>query len=93
MILSNGSDLSVEPERLHLNINKIEVIENPICPCNNSAVVNRLMHKGFSVSVENIPEDKVKSMIANIGAPMNHQHNDTTVGDMGAPHINHQNMK
>ena len=178
IILSNGSNLSVEPERLQLKINKIEVIENPVCPCNHSAVVNRLMHKGFNVSVENIPEDKVKSMIqhriklmemkiemlkkqginateleeklnevntlmnqnkyqdaykimiqlegeqmatvrlhlhanghgkmignvnatmshdmgapANTDAPMNHQHNDTTVGDVGAPHINHQNMK
>ena len=30
---------------------------------------------------------------ANTNAPMNHQYENTTVGNAGAPHINHQNMK
>jgi putative cell wall-binding protein len=189
VVLSNGTNLSVEPERLHLRINKVEVIENPVCPsCNHSAVVNGLRNKGLNVAVQNIPEDRVKSMIqnrirhmemkiemlkgqgintteleeqlnevnalmnqnkyqdayrimiqlegeqmatvrlhlqpgghgkmmgnntnmgnmgapmdhqnvgntgtpANTNAPMNHQYENTTVGNAGAPHINHQNMK
>ncbi len=190
VLLSNGTNLSVEPERLHLRINKVEVIENPVCPYNHSAVVNRLRNKGLNVAVQNIPEDRVKLMIqnrirhmemkiemlkeqgintteleeklnevnelmnqnkyqdayrivlqlegeqmatirlqlhagghgkmmgnanmsnmgnmgapmshqnignagtpANTNAPMNHQYENTTVGNAGAPHINHQNMK
>ncbi|AEH07218.1 cell wall-binding repeat-containing protein [Methanothermococcus okinawensis] len=65
VILSNGTNLSVEPTKLHLKINKVEVIENPACPCNNSKVIARLTHKGFNVSVNSIPENKLKMIIQN----------------------------
>ncbi|XRO76307.1 cell wall-binding repeat-containing protein [Methanocaldococcus sp. 10A] len=66
VLLSNGTNLSVDPERLQLRINKIEVVENPICPfCNYSALVMKLQRKGLNVEIKEIPEDRVKLMLQN----------------------------
>ncbi len=63
VLLSNGTNLSVEPERLNLRTRNVEVIENPLHKFNNSGVVNRLRNRGFSVNVQNISEDKAKLML------------------------------
>ena len=64
VLLTNGTNLTVEPERLQLKIHKIEVVENPICQfCNHSGIANMLMQRGFKVEVEKIPEDRVKLML------------------------------
>ncbi|XRP96223.1 cell wall-binding repeat-containing protein [Methanocaldococcus sp. 16A] len=66
VLLTNGVNLTVEPERLQLRINKIEVVENPFCPfCNHSALVLKLQRKGLNVEINKIPEDRVKLMLQN----------------------------
>jgi len=66
ILLTNGVNLTVEPERLQLKIHKVEVVENPLCPfCNHSEVANRLMQRGLKVEVDKIPEDRVKLMLQN----------------------------
>lgn len=66
VLLSNGTNLSVNPERLQLKIQNIEVIENPICPfCNYSRITNMLMHRGFKVKVSKISDERVKLMLQN----------------------------
>ncbi|CAB3287238.1 Cell wall binding repeat 2-containing protein [Methanocaldococcus lauensis] len=66
LLLTNGTNLSVEPTRLQLRIQNIEVIENPICPfCNYSRITNMLMHRGFKVNVTKISDERVKLMLQN----------------------------
>lgn len=66
VLLTNGVNLTVEPERLQLRINKVEIVENPFCPfCNHSAIAMKLQRKGLNVEIEKIPEDRVKLMLQN----------------------------
>ncbi len=65
VVLSNGTNLSVEPEKLHLRIKNVEIMENPMIRGNNSIIANRLMHSGYNVSINTIPEYRIKEMIQN----------------------------
>ncbi|WP_048196717.1 cell wall-binding repeat-containing protein [Methanocaldococcus vulcanius] len=66
LLLTNGTNLSVEPQKLQLRINKVEIIENPICPfCNYSKVMMQLKRHGINISVEQISEERVKLMLQN----------------------------
>jgi putative cell wall-binding protein len=66
VLLTNGINLSVEPQKLQLRINKVEIVENPFCQfCNYSSLAMKLQRKGLNVAIEKIPEDKVKLMLQN----------------------------
>ena len=66
VLLTNGINLSVEPQKLQLRINKVEIVENPLCQfCNYSSLAMKLQRKGLNVAIEKIPEDKVKLMLQN----------------------------
>ncbi|WP_456373041.1 DUF2202 domain-containing protein [Methanocaldococcus sp.] len=66
VLLYNGTNLSVNPEKLQLRIQNIDIIENPICPfCNYSKITNMLMHRGFKVKVSKISDERVKLMLQN----------------------------
>ena len=66
VLLTNWINLSVEPQKLQLRINKVEIVENPLCQlCNYSSLAMKLQRKGLNVAIEKIPEDKVKLMLQN----------------------------
>ena len=66
ILLTDGTNLTVEPQRLQLKINKVEIIENPICPfCNYSKLMLKLQNKRLKVEVKQIPKVKVKLMLQN----------------------------
>ena len=66
VLLTNGVNLSVEPQKLQLRINKVEIIENPICPfCNYSKLMLKLQKNGLKIEIKQIPKVKVKLMLQN----------------------------
>ncbi len=64
VVLTNGTNLSVEPERLQLKIRTVEVINNPISPFNNSGVIKKLQRM-YKVKEVNISLNKVKLALQN----------------------------
>ncbi|ADC70100.1 putative cell wall binding repeat 2-containing protein [Methanocaldococcus sp. FS406-22] len=64
VLLTNGVNLTVEPQKLQLKINKVEIVENPICPfCNYSKLMLKLQKNGLKIEIKQIPKVKVKLML------------------------------
>ncbi|ABR56474.1 putative cell wall binding repeat 2-containing protein [Methanococcus aeolicus Nankai-3] len=63
VLLTNGVNLTVDPEDLDLEIEEVEVMDSPLY--NGSLVAEKFKMKGANVKINAVPQDKIEVMMEN----------------------------
>jgi len=63
VLLTNGVNLTVDPEDLDLEIEEVEVMDSPLY--NGSLVAEKFKMKGANVKIKAVPQDEIEVMMEN----------------------------